>query len=97
MLFFFDKFVKKIMSKKIIMYSTAWCPDCRNAKRMLNSNNVQFDEVDIDQDESAANKIIEWSGGRRVIPTFHITDNETKLVSIMHNPNLEILKKELEI
>ena len=83
------------MNKIIIMYSTVWCSDCRNAKRFLNSKNIPFDEIDIDQDENSANQVMEWSGGRRVIPTFHITDISAGLISILHNPKLDILEKEL--
>lgn len=77
------------------MYSTNWCPDCRNAKRFLQSKNINFDEIDIDNDTASANQIIEWSGGRRVIPTFKITDETTGIISILHNPKLEILDKEI--
>lgn len=93
--YFRTKLITK-MNKKIIMYTTTWCPDCRNAKRILAEKNISFEEIDIDKDESAADKIIEWSGGRRVIPTFHITNEKNGIVSILHNPKEAVLLKELE-
>ena len=82
------------MSKRVRMYSTKWCADCRNAKQFLSRHNVPFDEVDIDGNDAAADLVIEWSGGRRVIPTFHI-EEEVKAPVILHNPPQAVLAQQL--
>ena len=82
------------MSKRARMYSTKWCADCRNAKRFLSRHNVLFDEVDIDGNDAAAGLVIELSGGRRVIPTFHITE-EGQTPVILHNPPHTVLAQQL--
>jgi glutaredoxin len=82
------------MSKRIRMYSTKWCADCRNAKQFLSRHNVPFDEVDIDGNDAAARLVIEWSGGRRVIPTFHIEEEGAALV-VLHNPPHTVLAHQL--
>lgn len=74
------------MAYKIRMYSTGWCGDCRNAKRFLANHRVAFEEVDIDATPGAAQQVIDWSGGRRVIPTFHITKDDAGMPVILHNP-----------
>ena len=51
------------MPQKIRMYSTQWCADCRTTKRFLKSRDISFEEVDIDNDEESAQKVINWSGG----------------------------------
>ena len=84
------------MPYSITMYSTEWCGDCRNAKRFLKSYNIQFAEIDIDRDESAAQRVIDWSGGRRVIPTFDIRGIDGKQV-ILHNPRLPELEHVLGV
>ena len=35
------------------VYSSAWCPDCRRAKRVLEEAEAAFEEVDIDRDAQA--------------------------------------------
>lgn len=58
--------------KNIIMYTTSWCPDCRAAKRYLSSKGLHWEEVDIEKDEDAAERVVQWSGGYRTVPTFDI-------------------------
>lgn len=56
----------------IKMYTTEWCGDCRNAKRYLKELGVEFDEVNIEANESAAEFVIEANEGKRKVPTFEI-------------------------
>lgn len=73
------------------MYSTDWCSDCRNAKRFLEENNVDYTEVNIEKNEDAAQTVIKHTGGKRIVPTFDI---DGKLYS---NPNFRDLKEILNI
>jgi mycoredoxin len=82
---------------EIVMYSTSWCGDCRNAKRFLQEKGVTYTEIDIDQNEEAAEQVISWSGGRRVIPTFYITGGPETGPLIVHNPPLRQLAQYLGI
>lgn len=61
-------------SGQLTVYSSAWCPDCRRAKRVLEEAQAPFDEVDIDQDAQAESMVLERSGGRRVVPTLRFDD-----------------------
>jgi mycoredoxin len=86
------------MPQKIRMYSTQWCADCRTAKRFLKSHDISFEEIDIDQDEESARRVISWSGGRRVIPTFEIVCGESSSDPIiLHNPRPQELATVLTI
>lgn len=58
----------------LTVYSSAWCPDCRRAKRVLEEAQASFDEIDIDQDAQAEALVLERSGGRRVVPTLRFAD-----------------------
>ncbi|MEP7010119.1 MAG: glutaredoxin family protein [Acidobacteriota bacterium] len=58
-----------VPTSALIVYGASWCPDCRTAKRVLAEAGTKYDEIDIDQDASAAATVIARSGGRRVIPT----------------------------
>ena len=56
------------------MYSADWCGDCRRSKRLLNELNVPYNIIDVDADESAAEKVIEINGGMRSIPVIVFDD-----------------------
>jgi glutaredoxin len=56
---------------ELIVYSSNWCPDCREAKRFLAKHNIPFREVDIEKTPGAADEIIRRTG-KRAIPQFVI-------------------------
>lgn len=53
----------------LIMYTTAWCGDCRAAKHALAARGIAFVEVDLDADPTAAARVESLNGGRRSVPT----------------------------
>ena len=81
----------------ITLYSTTWCGDCRRTKRFLNEHGISYQEIDIDQDPASAQKVIDWSGGRRVIPTIRIDCESKPHPVILHNPPLSDLTRALGI
>lgn len=81
--------------EKVTMYSTTWCGDCRKTKRFLEENGISYREIDIDGDPSSAQQVIDWSGGRRVIPTLTIECNSRPGPVILHNPPTGVLKQVL--
>ena len=74
----------------LTMYSADWCGDCRRSKRLLNELNVPYTMVDVDADESAAEKVIEINGGMRSIPVI-VFDDGTHLTE----PSDALLKEKL--
>jgi thioredoxin reductase (NADPH) len=54
---------------EITVYGTAWCPDCKRAKKFLGEHRVQYDWVDVEQDAAGLKKIEELNGGKPIIPT----------------------------
>jgi mycoredoxin len=56
----------------IILYTTAWCADCRRAKLFLRERGVEFREVDIDEDVDAEDLVLRVNGGRRKVPTIQV-------------------------
>jgi len=55
--------VKKYSVK---VYSTPICPYCVVLKKFLGEHNIEFEDVDVSQNEEAAKEIIEKSGQMRV-------------------------------
>ena len=75
----------------IRMYSTQWCSDCWRAKNFLRERGIDFTEIDIENDASAAELVMHHNGGKRRVPTFDI-DGE-----FYGNPNIPELAHILSV
>ncbi len=60
----------------IKVYGADWCPDCINAKNFLKSKGVEFEYIDITDNEEAIALVEQINNGRRVIPTL-VVDGTT--------------------
>ena len=58
--------------EKVVMYCTPWCPDCRRARTWLEDHNIEYTEVDVSTNLSAARQIRSWGDGFQITPTFDI-------------------------
>ena len=78
----------------ITMYGAEWCGDCRRSKRFLDSNNVNYNYIDVEADVSASDKVIEINGGQRSIPVIIFSDGThlTEPSDIALKEKLESLK-----
>lgn len=50
------------MDKKITVYSTPMCPFCIRAKQFLKDSNVQFEDIDVSENQDKAQDMIKRSG-----------------------------------
>jgi len=73
------------MQKAIVMYSTSWCPDCIRAEWVLKDKKCIYQKVDIELDEQAAQLVMKYANGKRVVPTLVITD-ENGHEQVLVNP-----------
>ena len=53
----------------IKVYGANWCSDCVTAKRFLDSKGVDFEYIDITDNQQALALVEKINNGRRVIPT----------------------------
>ena len=53
----------------IKLYGADWCPDCQRAKSYLKKNNIDFNFIDVDLDQSATQLVETINNGKRIIPT----------------------------
>jgi mycoredoxin len=60
------------MTPRIRMYATAWCPDCHQARRLLNENHIAFEEIDIERNADAEAFVRRVNDGKRRVPTFDV-------------------------
>ncbi|MAN53221.1 MULTISPECIES: glutaredoxin 3 [unclassified Marinimicrobium] len=58
---------------KVVMYTTAVCPFCVNAKHLLEGKGVAFEEIRVDRDPSLRKKMMADSG-QRTVPQIWIGD-----------------------
>jgi mycoredoxin len=55
----------------LTVYSAAWCPDCRQAKRFLDQHNIPYKDIDVETTPGAAEEVLKHTG-KRAIPQFVI-------------------------
>ena len=60
----------------IVMYSTAWCGDCKRAKKFFDKKKVPYINVDIEKDEKGLAFMMKINDGARVVPTILFPDGE---------------------
>jgi alkyl hydroperoxide reductase subunit F len=53
------------------MYSMEWCPYCAKAKALLGAKGIEYDEVDVTDDQEAAMEMVERTG-QQGVPQFFI-------------------------
>ena len=75
---------------KVKVYSTPTCPWCHKAKEFLTENKIEFEDINVAEDQKAAQEMVEKSG-QRGVPVIEI-DGE---MIVGFNP--EAIKKALKI
>lgn len=58
--------------KKIVVYSTQHCPYCIAAKKFLRSKRIDFQEIDVTDDDDMREKLVRMSGGRETVPQIFV-------------------------
>lgn len=58
----------------VTVYSAPNCPYCVRAKKLLETKNQPFTEIDISEDASIRDEMIEKAAGRRTVPQIFIDE-----------------------
>jgi glutaredoxin len=58
----------------VTMYTKPGCPFCAAAKDHYNGKGIAFDEINVVGNDEAQKKVLELSGGERIVPV--IVDGE---------------------
>jgi mycoredoxin len=74
----------------VTMYTTNWCGYCRRLKAGLDREGIEYTEVNIELDESAAEIVVAANGGNRTVPTLVFADG-----SALTNPSVDEVKSKL--
>ncbi len=59
----------------IIFYGADWCSDCKRAKKYLKENDIEYEYIDVDVNQSATKLVETINKGKRIIPTIIINDH----------------------
>lgn len=74
----------------VTMYSTTWCGYCRRLKTLLDREGIAYVEVNIEDDEAAAQFVEQANGGNQTVPTVLFPDGQ-----VVANPSLDAVKERL--
>ena len=80
----------------LTVYSATWCPDCREAKRFLEKNNIPYKEINIETTPGAADEVVKRTG-KRAIPQFVIDGEWVQPYNPGHGFRYEEMSKRLGI
>jgi glutaredoxin len=74
----------------VVMYCTAWCPDCKKARVWLKQHQIPYTEVDITTTPGASVQLKKWANNTLTTPTFDI--DGTIIVDFKEDELKKILK-----
>lgn len=58
----------------IVVYGTAWCGDCRRAKKLLERRGIGYVWIDVEEQKGAMDEMLRLNGGDRRVPTLLFPD-----------------------
>lgn len=91
----------EIMMARVLMYTTAICPYCVNAKKLLAQKGVKVEEIRVDQNPQLRSEMMQKSGQRTVpqiwIGELHVggftdlwaLDKQGKLDGLLQNNSVD--------
>ncbi len=77
-------------SDTLTMYTTSWCGFCMRLKSQLQREGIDYAEVDIERDESAAEYVMSVNNGNQTVPTVVFSDG-----TALTNPSVAEVKARL--
>jgi mycoredoxin len=78
------------VAQPLTMYTTTWCAFCRRLKSQLAAQGVEIAEINIEEDEAAAEYVMSVNGGNQTVPTVVFPDG-----SALTNPSAKTVVQRL--
>lgn len=75
---------------RLTIYSTPWCGYCTRLKTQLTGIGIDFEDIDITNDEKAAKFVESANGGDQLVPTVKFPSGE-----VLSNPSLKQVQEAL--
>lgn len=83
--------------QKVDIYTTAICPFCADAKKLLDKKGIKYHEISVDKDEAKRDEMIKLSGGSKSVPQIFINGKHIggfdKLSELERSGELDTLLK----
>jgi glutaredoxin 3 len=57
---------------KVVIYTSAWCPYCSMAKRLLDKKQAAYEEISVDGRPAVRDEMRAKAGGRNTVPQIWI-------------------------
>ena len=80
------------IENQIIVYGTTMCRDCIRSKKFLDSNQVSYKWINIEEDEAAVEVVLKLNNGMRSVPTIIFPDG-----TVMVEPSNQALGAKLAL
>lgn len=80
-------------NQAVTIYSAPWCAFCHMAKRYLDDHKIEYRDIDVDADPSAARALVEKSG-QAGIPVLEIGD---RIIVGFDKPKIDDAIKDLKL
>jgi mycoredoxin len=77
--------------EQIVLYGTAWCGDCRRARKIFTEKTVSYLDIDIEKDLQAAEFVRSQNRGLQSVPTIIFPDG-----TILIEPDRPTLNEKLQ-
>lgn len=74
----------------LTMFTTTWCGYCQRLKKQMEREGIDFGEVNIEQDDGAADLVMKVNGGNQTVPTLLFPDG-----SALTNPTVDQVREKL--
>ena len=72
------------------LYSAWWCGHCHRLKYQLQRAHIPYEEIDVEERPDVSRRIVELTGGNRVIPAVEIGER------LLVNPAMAEIHRALE-
>lgn len=82
---------EEMKNEIIVMYGHPACPDVLPIKSMLNQAKVEYEYINIFEDDDARIRVVEINNGNQSVPTLEFPDGTT-----LTEPSANILRDKLE-
>lgn len=87
----------KFSNIMVKIYTTNWCPSCTSAKKLLESLNIQYKEINIEESNLSREQLVDLTGGYtvpQIIINSSYIGGYDKLLYLHQNNKLEELLNE---